>query len=93
MVGAYDRAGRLHYSGLTGAQRHDLLNQLRPIQRDAEPVHAEARAIETASWVEPVLTAHIAYRELTAGAQLRHPVWRGLAPPGNDTNTYLDEFR
>ncbi|WP_433294339.1 non-homologous end-joining DNA ligase [Actinoplanes sp. CA-030573] len=98
VVGAYDRDNRLHYvgkvgGGLTGEQRRDLLEQLQPLRRAAAPIHAETRELAAASWVDPVLVAQIAYRELTAGSQLRHPVWRGLIDTAGPTRAYLDELR
>jgi bifunctional non-homologous end joining protein LigD len=97
IVGAYDRDDQLHYigrvgSGLTGEQRRHLLDQLQPIRRSAAPVHAESRELAAASWVEPVLMAQVAYRELTAGSQLRHPVWRGLIETQGPARAYLDEL-
>ncbi|GIE81991.1 hypothetical protein Aph02nite_79410 [Actinoplanes philippinensis] len=84
LVGAYDRAGRLHLvgrvgSGLSGASRQQLQQQLAPLRRPQPPAgHAEAMAMTEATWVDPQVVARIAYRSWTSGTQLRHPVYRGV---------------
>jgi bifunctional non-homologous end joining protein LigD len=85
LLGAYDRAGRLHYvgrvgSGLTGADRRQLQAQLDGVRRTTAPMHAEAMNMTGVNWVEPVLVARVAYKTWTRQAQLRHPAWRGLQP-------------
>ncbi|GAA0505449.1 ATP-dependent DNA ligase [Paractinoplanes deccanensis] len=84
LVGAYDRAGRLHLvgrvgSGLSGAARRQLEQQLAPLRRGSPPAgHAELAAMAEATWVDPQVVARIAYRSWTSGDQLRHPVYRGV---------------
>jgi bifunctional non-homologous end joining protein LigD len=84
LVGAYDRAGRLHLvgrvgSGLSGASRQQLQRQLAPLRRTHSPAgHAESIAMAEATWVDPQVVARIAFRSWTGGAQLRHPVFRGV---------------
>jgi bifunctional non-homologous end joining protein LigD len=85
LLGAYDRAGRLHYvgrvgTGMTAAERRRLLGDLAGARRAAAPLHAEATNTAAVTWVEPLLVARVAYRTWTPQAQLRHPSWRGLQP-------------
>ncbi|MBB3097832.1 bifunctional non-homologous end joining protein LigD [Actinoplanes campanulatus] len=84
VVGAYDRAGELHLvgrvgSGLSGASRQRLQQQLAPLRRSDPPAgHAESVAMADATWVDPQVVARIAYRSWTGRNQLRHPVYRGV---------------
>ncbi|MEU4559528.1 non-homologous end-joining DNA ligase [Actinoplanes sp. NPDC023936] len=87
LVGAYDRTGKLHLvgrvgSGLSGAARRQLQQQLAPLRRSRPPAgHAESVAMAAeaqANWVDPQVVARIAYRSWTSGTQLRHPVYRGV---------------
>lgn len=85
LLGAYDRAGRLHYvgrvgTGMTGEERRRLLAELADVRRGGAPLHAEAVNTSAATWVEPVLVARVAYRTWTPQTMLRHPSWRGLQP-------------
>jgi bifunctional non-homologous end joining protein LigD len=66
-------------SGFDDAARQALLREMRPLQRatapfDPEPPTSVAR---DATWVRPVLVGEVRFREWTADARLRHPVWRG----------------
>ncbi|BCJ47550.1 ATP-dependent DNA ligase [Actinoplanes ianthinogenes] len=84
LVGAYDRAGRLHLvgrvgSGLSGASRQQLQQQLAPLRRSNPPTgHAESLAMAETTWVDPQVVARVAYRSWTSDTQLRHPVYRGV---------------
>ncbi|MET8147819.1 non-homologous end-joining DNA ligase [Actinoplanes sp. NPDC049668] len=96
LLGAYDRNGRLHYvgrvgTGLTGAERRQLQNELASVRRTTAPVHAEAVNTTAVTWVEPVLVARVAYRTWTAQAQLRHPSWRGLQPDHEPSQALLPD--
>ncbi|SNY38455.1 bifunctional non-homologous end joining protein LigD [Paractinoplanes atraurantiacus] len=99
IVGAYDRAGRLHLigrvgSGLSGASREQLERRLTPLRRSRPPAsHAEAAAMAEATWVEPEVVARIAYRSWTGGTQLRHPVYRGVLDDRDPSCAQLPELR
>jgi bifunctional non-homologous end joining protein LigD len=85
LLGAYDRAGRLHYvgrvgTGMTTVERRRLLGELAGVRRATAPLHAETANTAAVTWVEPLLVARVAYRTWTSQAQLRHPSWRGLQP-------------
>ncbi|HET7724976.1 MAG TPA: non-homologous end-joining DNA ligase [Propionibacteriaceae bacterium] len=69
-------------SGLGHAQRDDLLQVLREIERptcpfEPTPTGPEARR---ARWVEPMLCAQVRYLTITEGGTLRQPVLRALRP-------------
>lgn len=69
-------------SGLSHAQRDDLLQVLREIERptcpfEPAPTGPEARR---ARWVEPMLCAQVRYLARTEGGILRQPVLRALRP-------------
>ena len=97
VVGAYDRAGRLHLvgrvgSGLSGASREQLQRRLTPLRRATSPAgHAENAAMTEATWVDPRVVARIAYRSWTSGTQLRHPVYRGVLDDRDATAAHLPE--
>jgi bifunctional non-homologous end joining protein LigD len=97
VVGAYDRAGRLHLvgrvgSGLSGAARQQLRQRLAPLHRSSPPAgHAESVAMAEASWVEPQVVARIAYRSWTGATQLRHPVYRGVLDDRDATSARLPD--
>jgi bifunctional non-homologous end joining protein LigD len=97
VVGAYDRAGRLHLvgrvgSGLSGASRQQLQQRLTPLRRSSSPAgHAESAAMAEAMWVDPQIVARIAYRSWTGGTQLRHPVYRGVLDDRDASSAQLPE--
>ncbi len=99
VVGAYDRAGRLHLvgrvgSGLSGAAREQLQRRLAPLRRANPPAgHAEAAAMAEATWVDPQVVARIAYRSWTGGTQLRHPVYRGVLDDRDASSAHLPELQ
>ncbi|MEV4351678.1 non-homologous end-joining DNA ligase [Actinoplanes sp. NPDC049596] len=97
VVGAYDRAGRLHLvgrvgSGLSGDSRRHLQERLAPLRRSRPPVaHAESTALAGAVWVEPQTVARVAYRSWTGGTQLRHPVYRGVLDDRDASSAQLPD--
>ena len=69
-------------SGLSQAQRADLLAVLREIERPEPPfvtlpAHPEVRRTR---WVEPLLCAQMRYLHTTEGGLMRQPVLRALRP-------------
>jgi bifunctional non-homologous end joining protein LigD len=69
-------------SGLAHAQRDDLLQVLREIERPTcpfEPLPTGPEARRT-RWVEPMLCAQVRYLTITEGGTLRQPVLRALRP-------------
>lgn len=69
-------------SGLGHAQRDDLLEVLREIERptcpfEPAPVGPEARRTR---WVEPMLCVQVRYLSITENGTLRQPVIRALRP-------------
>src|SRR5262249_23495547 len=83
LVGYYDR-GKLRYAGgvgtgYTARMPPDLLEKLRPLNRDTAPFvdipRSEAR---DAHWVEPVLVAEVEFTEWSRDGRLRHPSFQGL---------------
>jgi bifunctional non-homologous end joining protein LigD len=82
LVGLYD-GERLRYagkvgSGYSGAVLDDLAARLAPLRRATAPFADPPRI--TATWVRPVLVAHLAFAEWTADGKLRQPVFLGLRP-------------
>jgi bifunctional non-homologous end joining protein LigD len=69
-------------SGFTAAELLELTQQLRRLEQDGSPFAGPLPPAVTrrAHWVRPVLSAEVAYGELTPAGRLRHPVWRGLRP-------------
>jgi bifunctional non-homologous end joining protein LigD len=88
LLGAHDpNTGDLVYigdvgTGLTEAERRELLAMLEPLSRRTHPF-AETPPREDvvrAQWVEPKLVGEVVYRQFTRGGagRLRHTSWRGL---------------
>jgi bifunctional non-homologous end joining protein LigD len=76
---------------MTSAERRRLLAELAGVRRGSAPLHAEAINTATATWVEPVLVARVAYRTWTPQTQLRHPSWRGLQPDHQPSQALLPD--
>jgi bifunctional non-homologous end joining protein LigD len=80
----YHEGGRLRYGGKVGtgfnrALLADLLQRMRPLERDAPPV-SEQRGLPRLGvhWVEPRLVCQVGFAEWTDDGQLRHPRFLGL---------------
>jgi bifunctional non-homologous end joining protein LigD len=96
VLGAYDQAGRLVFTGGVGTgfteqMLTDLARQLRPLHRATSPFdlpvpREHARGVH---WVEPRLVADVEYRNRTPDGRLRHPAWRGLRPDRDATEVRL----
>ena len=72
----------LHYAGRVGTGftfkvLRDLLDRLRPLERDDSPF-ADSPRLPSARWVEPKLVAQVGFSEWTSTGILRHPVYFGL---------------
>jgi bifunctional non-homologous end joining protein LigD len=69
-------------SGFTTDELLELTRRLERLERPGSPFAGPLPPAVTrrAHWVRPVLTAEVAYGELTPAGRLRHPVWRGLRP-------------
>lgn len=91
VLGAYDNAGRLVYTGGVGTgftqkMLADLAAQLRPLARTTTPFDLPVAREHTRDvhWVHPQLVGEVEYRNRTlnrtGGSRLRHPTWRGLRP-------------
>lgn len=67
-------------SGFSAAELADLTAVLTGLEQPDPPFTGPlpAHVTRRARWTRPVLTAEVAYAELTATGRLRHPVWRGL---------------
>lgn len=88
LVGLHDETGALRYAGNVGTgftdhDREELAAGLDEISRPTSPF-ADAVPREFAMyarWVEPVVTAKIAFRERTNDGRLRHPSFRHIVAP------------
>jgi bifunctional non-homologous end joining protein LigD len=86
LLGAHDDEGHLQYLGDVGtgfsqAERQELQEQLRPLERRTHPFATTPprEDVARARWVEPVLVGEVEYRQFTRGeGRLRHTSWRGL---------------
>jgi len=81
LVGAWD-GDRLRYAGKVGTgfterTLADLVRRFRPLVRPTSPF-AERVAERSATWLEPVLVAQLAFTERTRDGKLRHPAFLGL---------------
>lgn len=68
-------------TGFDEATLHDLRNRLGQIERKAKPqglTDVPRDIAKSAHWVEPKLTAEIAFAQITDDGRLRHPTYRGL---------------
>ncbi|GII62637.1 ATP-dependent DNA ligase [Sphaerisporangium krabiense] len=84
LLGVHD-GGRLVYAGNVGTgfteeTLRDLLEVLRPLERDTSPFADEVprEQAREARWVDPELVGEVQYAEWTPDHRLRHPSWRGL---------------
>jgi bifunctional non-homologous end joining protein LigD len=79
--GGLDYLGQVG-SGFTTSELRGLTVRLRHLEQRASPFAEPLPPSVTrrAHWVRPVLSAEVAYGELTPSGRLRHPVWRGLRP-------------
>ncbi|MEV0675005.1 DNA ligase D [Actinosynnema sp. NPDC050436] len=86
LLGAHDPVtGDLVYLGDVGtgfsrAQRADLLDALKPLERRTHPFATTPprEDVARALWVEPRLVGEVVYRTFTRAGRLRHTAWRGL---------------
>ena len=83
LIGYYDKAGRLTYSGRVGTgfndrQLGDMRQRLGAIERREPPV-AVPKGVSTKGvhWTEPRLVAEVRYGGWTADGVLRHPAFLG----------------
>jgi len=67
-------------SGFSDAELCELTPALTRIEQPGSPFAdpLPAQVARRARWTRPVLTAEVAYADLTPSGRLRHPVWRGL---------------
>ena len=97
LLGEYDADGALQYrgkvgSGLSDTELGDLGKRTAQLARKDSPfVPGPGRPPKAAHWVEPVLLAHVAYAERSAGGLLRQPVWLGLREDVPTPLTLRDE--
>ena len=83
LLGVYDRAGALHYSGKVGTgfderTLRELKSRLAPLARKTRPFATRTDADAGAHWVTPSLVAEVSFGEWTASGRLRHAVFKGL---------------
>jgi DNA ligase D-like protein (predicted ligase) len=83
LLGYRDR-GAFRYGGKVGtgfgrATLKDLLDKMRPLERDTPPF-AETKGLPRLGvhWLEPKLVAQVGFAEWTSDGQLRHPRFVGL---------------
>lgn len=79
---------QLHFVGSVGSgfdqpALEAIMGALRQLARDTSPFSGVVEVPGHKSWVEPVLTAEIEYREWTPYGRLRAPVFKGLHLPGS----------
>jgi bifunctional non-homologous end joining protein LigD len=79
--GGAGSGGELVYAGRVGSGFADseldaLRRRLEARERPTPPVTGEVPAGEEHRWVEPELVVEVAFTEVTAAGQLRHPVFR-----------------
>jgi bifunctional non-homologous end joining protein LigD len=84
LLGYYDHAGRLRFAGKAGTgftlkAGHDLVAQLRKIERPIPPFAAVPSSyVRGSRWAEPRLVAEVAYSNWTTDQVMRHPKFVGL---------------
>jgi bifunctional non-homologous end joining protein LigD len=84
LLGVYDRAGALHFSGKVGTG-FDTVG-LVALHKQLVALETSRPAVQSAAtlprgdvhWVRPELVAEVSFTEWTADGVLRHPVFRGL---------------
>ncbi len=96
VLGAYDHAGRLVFTGGVGTgfteqMLADLAHQLRPLHQASSPfdVPVPREHVRDVHWVDPQLVGEVQYRNRTPDGRLRHPAWRGLRPDRDPTEVRL----
>jgi len=81
-AGAWPDGPCLRWAGQVGSGLSDvLLNQLHPVvARFAMPASPflDAPRVPHVRWLQPLLVVEVAFREVTLGGTLRHPVLKGL---------------
>jgi len=85
LLGYYDKAGELQYSGKVGTgfddkTLTDLKQRMDKLAVEAMPFATIPRAIERSgpTWLKPKLVAEIEFTEWTSDGVLRHPSFQGL---------------
>jgi bifunctional non-homologous end joining protein LigD len=98
VLGMYDDAGRLVYTGGVGTgfthqMLTDLARMLRPLHRATSPFDLPVPREHTrdVQWVQPRLVGEVEYRTRTPDGRLRHPSWRGLRPDREPREARLGE--
>jgi bifunctional non-homologous end joining protein LigD len=83
LLGVYDDAGALRFSGkvgtgFSGALLAELREKLAKLERAIAPVVDPQRAERGAHWVEPKLVAEVEFTEWTDDGKVRHPSFVAL---------------
>jgi bifunctional non-homologous end joining protein LigD len=83
LLGVYDKQGRLHYIGHTGAGFSDaelgrVWKQLQVLKTKTSPFATTPKTNERPHWAKPQLVAEVKFTEWTADGKLRHPTYLGL---------------
>jgi len=69
-------------TGFSASDRHDLLDDLRPLASPESPFTSPLPRSDPAAahFVRPEIVGEVAFGEWTTAGRLRHPTWRGLRP-------------
>jgi bifunctional non-homologous end joining protein LigD len=83
LLGVYDGAGNLNYTGHTGTGFNEkelsrVMRLLEPLETKENPFSEPLKTNERPHWVQPKLVAQVKFTEWTADGRLRHPVYLGL---------------
>jgi bifunctional non-homologous end joining protein LigD len=83
LLGYYDAAGHLVYSGHTGtgftrAALLDMHRRLARLERKTSPFRPTPKTNEAAHWVRPSVVVEVKFSEWTVDGRLRQPVFLGI---------------
>ncbi|MDN5782504.1 MAG: DNA ligase D, partial [Luteimonas sp.] len=98
LIGAYDDAGNLVYSGRVGTgfsnrQLGELHDLLKKIERKSPPFADHVPDASSTHWVQPKVVIQVKYAQRTRDGRLRHSSFRGLREDKNANEVRLPHER
>lgn len=98
VVGVYDDAGNLIYTGHSGGGipdklRKDLQKRLSKIERKSSPFLVEPKPNAPVHWVKPELVCEMSFAEWTSEGSMRQPQFEGLREDKNPRSVHREKAK
>lgn len=98
VVGVYDDAGNLIYTGHSGGGipdklRKELRDKLSKIERKSSPFLLEPKPNAPVHWVKPELVCEMSFAEWTSEGSMRQPQFKGLREDKNPRSIHREKAK